>query len=59
MNFQLLFLPVIRHFLTTAGGSLATHGILQSSDVSAGVGALMTLLGITMSAINASKKKGK
>lgn len=37
---------LIRHALTTAGGALATHGVIEAGQVEVGVGAIMALVGI-------------
>ena len=42
---------LVRHGLTTAGGALATSGIIADSDVTALVGAGMTVFGIVWSVI--------
>ena len=39
-------LGVIRHVLTTAGGYLAPTGLIAGSDIEAGVGAIMVLIGL-------------
>jgi len=45
-------LSLARHFLTTAGGGLVTGGVIAESDLSTGVGAILTLLGIGLAVIN-------
>lgn len=37
---------MIRHMLTTAGGSLVASGVIDSEQLSQGVGAVMVLLGV-------------
>ncbi len=39
-------LSVIRHVLTTAGGSMATGGIIASDDIALVAGAITTILGV-------------
>ena len=48
-------LGISRHILTFGGGFLASAGVVASSDVELGVGALVTLIGIVWSAF---QKKG-
>ena len=48
-------LGIARHILTFGGGFLASAGVVASSDVELGVGALVTLIGIVWSAF---QKKG-
>ncbi len=50
-----MVLGLARHLMTFAGGMLATSGVVASSDVELGVGALVTLIGIVWSAF---QKKG-
>ena len=43
---------LIRHALTTAGGALVTHGALSTDEMSAAIGAVITLIGIVWSALS-------
>jgi hypothetical protein len=43
---------IVRHSLTTVGGGLVTSGYLSSDDLSAGVGAVVVLLGIAWSILS-------
>ena len=45
-------LSLVRHFLTTAGGGLVTGGVIAESDLSTGVGAILTLVGIGLAVLN-------
>lgn len=44
-----VILGVLRHLLTAGGGALATNGLIGSSDVELGVGAVLTLVGLVWS----------
>lgn len=48
---------IIRHVLTVLGGGLVTQGLLESEQLTAGVGAILTLLGIAWSVWQKSKKR--
>ena len=48
-------LGVIRHALTFGGGLLAGKGILAGDDVTQGVAAVITLVGIVWSALQKKK----
>lgn len=50
-------LGIMRHALTTIGGSAMAAGYLGADEVSAGVGAIITLAGIAMSVY--AKRKAK
>lgn len=54
-----LIMPIIRHLLTVGGTALATDGYISSGDVQQGVGAVIVLLGIALSAFNAKRQKDK
>lgn len=56
MNWEMIQ-GVVRHLLTFGGGFLVTNGSLGQSDMEAGVGAVITLVGIVWSVFN--KKKAK
>jgi hypothetical protein len=45
-------LGVVRHVLTTLGGALVTDGILTSSQLQDGVGAIIVIAGVVWSLIN-------
>lgn len=51
-----VILPVImgqlRHFLTIAGASLTTSGLLSGADVQTGIGAVVTVATLVLSAIS-------
>ena len=47
-----LIAGLVRHALTTAGGALVANGALSSDDLSAAVGALITLIGVIWSALS-------
>ena len=48
-------LGVVRHTLTTAGGSLIAKGVLTTSTLDEGVGALVTLVGVIWSILSKNK----
>ena len=48
-------LGIIRHTLTTAGGSLIAKGVLTTNTLDESVGALVTLIGVVWSIV--SKKQ--
>ena len=43
---------IVRHVLTTAGGALVSDGLINSSQLQDGVGAVVVLLGIGWSLWN-------
>lgn len=45
-----MIMAVARHLATTAGGALASYGIISSSQTEAVVGAILTLVGVALSA---------
>jgi len=45
-------LAFLRHALTTAGGGLATGGVVTNDELAAGVGAVVTLAGIAWSIVD-------
>ncbi|MGO8916227.1 MAG: hypothetical protein ACLQJR_09995 [Stellaceae bacterium] len=45
-------LAILRHVLTTAGGALVTDGVLSSSQLQDGVGAVIVIAGIAWSLAN-------
>jgi hypothetical protein len=45
-------LGVVRHVLTTLGGALVADGVLSSSQLQDGVGAVVVIAGIAWSLIN-------
>lgn len=45
-----LVLAVARHLATTAGGALASYGIIASNQTEAVAGAILTLVGVGLSA---------
>ena len=47
---------LIRHVLTFGGGFMASAGWVSASNIEAGIGAVITLVGIIWSAM---QKKGK
>lgn len=50
-----MILGIVRHVLTALGGALATNGTVTSSELEAGIGAVITLAGLAWSI--AAKKK--
>jgi hypothetical protein len=46
---------LLRHGLTTAGGTLVSKGMITTDDLSTSVGAVLTLIGVIWSIF--SKKK--
>lgn len=42
-------LGLVRHLLTTAGGTFITKGVITSTVLDQGVGALLTLAGVAWS----------
>lgn len=49
---QAIILGIVRHALTTFGGALVGQGYLSGSELEAGVGALITIIGIVASVIS-------
>ncbi|MEY4863757.1 MAG: hypothetical protein RLZ51_1852 [Pseudomonadota bacterium] len=45
-----LILAISRHLATTAGGALASYGVITSGQVETVSGALLTLVGVALSA---------
>lgn len=45
-------LGIVRHVLTTAGGSLVTSGLLTGGQLQDAVGALVVLTGVAWSLLN-------
>lgn len=41
----------VRHGLTSAGGSLVARGLMTASQLDVAVGAVMTLVGVVLSAV--------
>jgi hypothetical protein len=52
-----ILLGLVRHLLTTAGGTLITKGVITSTTLDQGVGALLTVTGVAWSV--AQKIAGK
>lgn len=50
---------IIRHGLTMLGGALAANGVLVEADIQTVVGALATLAGVGLSALNKVKTVAK
>jgi hypothetical protein len=48
-------LSLVRHFLTTAGGSLVASGLVTDGDLQTGVGAVLTLVGIVLAVVDKKK----
>lgn len=48
-------LGVLRHALTAVGGGLVTNGSLSGDELTASVGAIITLIGIVFSVIDKQK----
>lgn len=44
-----IILGIVRHLLTTAGGTLITKGVITSTTLDQGVGALLTVTGVAWS----------
>ena len=49
-------LGIIRHALTFGGGFLVTSGYLTESTLNAGIGAIVTLIGVVWSVVDKNKK---
>jgi hypothetical protein len=45
-----LIMALARHLATTAGGALATYGLIAASQTEAVSGAILTLIGVGLSA---------
>jgi len=43
---------LVRHAITTYGGALVSQGLISSSDLETGIGALVTLGGIVWSIVH-------
>jgi hypothetical protein len=50
---------VVRHVLTAAGGGLVAEGSLAQSDLNAGIGAVLTVIGIAWSVMEKKKQARK
>lgn len=50
-------LAIVRHVLTAGGAALATNGLLESSEVEAAVGAVVTVLATVWSIIEKARAK--
>lgn len=50
-----VILGIVRHVLTAAGGSLATKGVIATSEVEVVVGGLVTLIGVVWSYLDKKK----
>lgn len=44
-----ILLGIVRHLLTTAGGSLIAKGVVTSATLDQGVGAALTVVGVAWS----------
>lgn len=53
-----IIFSLVRHGLTTAGGTLVSKGLVSSDDVSTSVGAICTLVGVVWSIVSKLKGKG-
>jgi hypothetical protein len=49
-------LGIVRHALTFVGGFLVTSGYLTESNLSTGIGAVATLIGMVWSVVNKNKQ---
>lgn len=47
---------LFRHALTTAGGALASYGMVDASQVEIAVGAIVALAGVILSVIDKRKR---
>jgi len=45
-----LIMAVARHLATTAGGALASYGVISTSQTETVAGAILTLIGVGLSA---------
>ena len=53
-----VILGLVRHILTTAGGFLASKGLISESEIEIGAGALVVIIGVIWSAwIKQAKKE--
>lgn len=51
-------LGILRHFLTIAGGSLATNGTVSADEMQQAIGAILTLVGIIWSILEKRQRPG-
>ena len=51
-----IWLGLLRHGLTIAGGSLVTNGTLSGDDLSSAAGAISTLVGLVWSIADKRRK---
>lgn len=51
-----MILGIVRHVLTTAGGTLAGNGVITDADANVAAGAIITLIGIAWSVWDKKKK---
>lgn len=56
MNFEAT-MGLIRHVLTFGGGALVSGGMITEANMTSGVGAIATLIGIIWSGIDKWRKK--
>tara|TARA_R100000734_G_C3318744_1_gene113306 strand:+ start:244 stop:411 length:168 start_codon:yes stop_codon:yes gene_type:complete len=49
-------LGIVRHFLTFGGGFMTQNGLASQDDVTTGVSAAVTLIGVIWSILNKRKK---
>lgn len=56
---MVLFWAFVRHMLTAAGGFFVAYGFADATMVETGIGAVMTLIGLGMSAYDKYKLKEK
>lgn len=49
-------LGLVRHVLTTFGGSLVTHGMLAEADLNVAVGAVVAIAGVAWSMVEKKKR---
>lgn len=55
MNKEVI-LGLVRHVLTAAGGAVVGNGLLAADEVTAAVGAIVTILGLVWSVLDKKKK---
>ena len=48
---------LLRHVLTTVGGTLVSKGVITTDDLSTTVGAILTLVGVAWSVVVKLKEK--
>ena len=53
---QTAIMGIIRHAMTTLGGGLVANGYMGSDELSSGIGAVITLIGLAWSVI---EKRGR